>query len=174
LFGNCIIIRKKGLSAIAITDHDTIMGYKNAVLDGLTSTVEVIPGIELSTVYEGQSIHILGYYIDISTEIITDALQKHNQKYITSMIKLLRYLKSIGLEVSMDDINGNTDKINLQSIIDKMISKGIVRRYLNGGNRPDQYCFVKRGERKSLKYTMEEKKLDLVHSNYLCTVIVKP
>ena len=49
-----------GLSAIAITDHDTVAGYPEAAEAASASGIEVIPGIEISTRYRS-AVHILGY-----------------------------------------------------------------------------------------------------------------
>jgi predicted metal-dependent phosphoesterase TrpH len=54
--------KELGLSAIAITDHDTVSGCAEAMAEGKARGVEVIPGIELSSRY-GRTIHILGYYL---------------------------------------------------------------------------------------------------------------
>lgn len=53
----------QGLKAIAITDHDTILGHAEALSAGFDYGVEVVPGIEVSTKH-GVSVHILGYYIE--------------------------------------------------------------------------------------------------------------
>ncbi|MBR4993813.1 MAG: PHP domain-containing protein, partial [Lachnospiraceae bacterium] len=58
----------KGLSAIALTDHDTIDGLDEIIDYAKDKPVEVIPGIEFSTEYEGKDIHILGYFFDYSDE----------------------------------------------------------------------------------------------------------
>ena len=59
-----------GLSAVAVTDHDTTDGVERAILAGARYGIEVVPGVELST--EGldgvsEEIHILGYYINWRT-----------------------------------------------------------------------------------------------------------
>ena len=53
----------EGLSAIAVTDHDTVTGYFEAAAEGEKLGVEIVPGIEISTKYD-RAVHILGYYID--------------------------------------------------------------------------------------------------------------
>ncbi len=55
---------RKQLSAIAITDHDSIGGIKEAQEAALHTDLEVIPGVELSTESEGCEIHVVGLYID--------------------------------------------------------------------------------------------------------------
>mgnify|MGYP002767313997 CR=1 FL=1 len=76
---------KKGLTAFALTDHDTVSGLDRAInyadslrkktlstpfstpdsLNSPTSQIpEIIPGIELSTEYQGKDIHMVGLFID--------------------------------------------------------------------------------------------------------------
>ena len=51
-----------GLNALAITDHDTFAGYDAAVPFAQAAGLELICGIELSTRYQGGSVHLLGYF----------------------------------------------------------------------------------------------------------------
>ena len=62
-----------GLAAIAVTDHDTVSGYAEAAQAGQELGVEVVPGIEISTKYGG-AIHILGYYIDPTSDKLRPVL----------------------------------------------------------------------------------------------------
>ena len=54
--------KRVGLSALAITDHDTFAGYDAAAPLAKDAGLELICGIELSTRYQGQSVHLLGYF----------------------------------------------------------------------------------------------------------------
>ncbi|MBE9156129.1 PHP domain-containing protein [Nodosilinea sp. LEGE 06152] len=58
-----------GVKALAITDHDTLAGWDEALeasekasKEASGETLEVVPGVELSTVENGRSLHILGFY----------------------------------------------------------------------------------------------------------------
>ena len=55
---------KSGLDIIAITDHDTTLSVEEGIREGLDKNIRVIPGIELSTIHNNESIHILGYFKD--------------------------------------------------------------------------------------------------------------
>lgn len=57
---------KAGVQALAITDHDTIAGWAEAIAtaQALTQPMEIIPGVELSVTDGGRSLHILGFYPD--------------------------------------------------------------------------------------------------------------
>jgi predicted metal-dependent phosphoesterase TrpH len=53
-----------GVRILAISDHDTISGWEEALAAGTKYGVEIVPAIELSTVHRDCSLHILGYYPD--------------------------------------------------------------------------------------------------------------
>lgn len=56
------LAKKEQIGCIAVTDHDTISGLGEALKAGEQEEIQVIPGIELSTLHQGESIHILGYF----------------------------------------------------------------------------------------------------------------
>jgi predicted metal-dependent phosphoesterase TrpH len=52
-----------GVKALAITDHDTLAGWDRAIA-AAEDAIEIVPGLELSTVHRERSLHILGFYPD--------------------------------------------------------------------------------------------------------------
>jgi predicted metal-dependent phosphoesterase TrpH len=54
--------QRTGLKALAITDHDTFAGYDAARPIAEAAGLELVCGLELSTRYQGQSVHLLGYF----------------------------------------------------------------------------------------------------------------
>ncbi len=56
------LARRKGLRTLAITDHDTLEGYDDALPHAQAEGLELICGVELSTRFHGQTIHVLGYF----------------------------------------------------------------------------------------------------------------
>lgn len=57
---------KENIDIMSLTDHDTISGVLEAVVEGKKLGIKVIPGLELSTLYYKENIHILGYFNDIT------------------------------------------------------------------------------------------------------------
>jgi predicted metal-dependent phosphoesterase TrpH len=55
---------KQNINYLAITDHDTTLGIDVALTEAQNRNITVIPGIELSTYHNNESIHILGYFKD--------------------------------------------------------------------------------------------------------------
>lgn len=53
-----------GVRALAVTDHDTMSGWDEAFAAAALHGIEIVPGLELSTVHNGRSLHILGFYPD--------------------------------------------------------------------------------------------------------------
>lgn len=67
---------EKGLSAFALTDHDTVEGLDEALQAAQGQPVTVIPGIEFSTAYEEKDIHILGLFIDYKSPSFRSTLDE--------------------------------------------------------------------------------------------------
>lgn len=61
-----LLAKERNVDIIALTDHNTVAGNKQAVKSGQIHGVKVIPGIELSTRFNGKRVHILGYFTDDS------------------------------------------------------------------------------------------------------------
>jgi len=55
--------KKRGVRVLAITDHDTLSGIDEGIAFA-GNDLEIVPGVELSTVYNERSLHILGFYPD--------------------------------------------------------------------------------------------------------------
>lgn len=58
------LAKEAGLSAFALTDHDTVLGIERARCAAEDIGMELIPGIEFSTRWQYRDVHILGYWID--------------------------------------------------------------------------------------------------------------
>ncbi|WP_417897215.1 PHP domain-containing protein [Bacillus haimaensis] len=94
---------QKGISTIAITDHDTTAGLKEALQTGKEMGVTVIPGIELSTKHEGITIDILGYYIQ-ETEELTKVLKKMKEHREDRTQLIINKFCEIGMPISIEDV----------------------------------------------------------------------
>src|SRR5262245_35971786 len=70
------LARRSGLSAIAITDHDTLTGVGPARRAAEGTDVEVVAGVEVSSEYGGREIHLLGYFVSLEDTGLTAALDR--------------------------------------------------------------------------------------------------
>lgn len=101
---------KKDLAAVAVTDHDSIEGLDEALSHaaGLTEkglpSVEVIPGIEFSTKYDKQDVHIVGLYISYNSAEFQQALDDFVDSRINRNRKMCRNLQDAGIDISYEKL----------------------------------------------------------------------
>lgn len=96
------LAHKKNLMAFALTDHDTTDGIKEAVIAAKSYDIELIPGIELSTNYQNQDIHILGLGIDTEDVYFQEELMKFQDSRDIRNIKMIGKLQDAGIDITYD------------------------------------------------------------------------
>lgn len=97
---------EKGLTSFALTDHDTVDGLEEALqyAEKLQKNITVIPGIELSTEYEGKDVHIVGLAIDYKNDAFTAYLKDFVDSRITRNRKMCALLQGAGIAVSYEKL----------------------------------------------------------------------
>lgn len=103
---------KKGLKAIALTDHDTIAGIGDAKKAAENFPVEVIPGIELSCVYHGEEIHILGLFVNPEDECFVSGIDNLRKIREQRNEEMIRRFNEAGLSMTLSEVRGaNPDTV---------------------------------------------------------------
>ena len=98
---------KNNVEYLAITDHDTLGGLNEAIEESLKYDITLIPGIELSTQHNNESIHILGFFKDDSykSEELIEELAKIKDHRIVRAKRIVHKLKeTFNIEVNFDKI----------------------------------------------------------------------
>ncbi len=95
---------KKGLSAIAVTDHDTVSGIDEAVYYGERAGIEVIKGIELSTEYGETDIHIVGLFVNNKDSNFLSILSALREKRESRNLLMVEKLQELGLGITYEDV----------------------------------------------------------------------
>jgi predicted metal-dependent phosphoesterase TrpH len=96
--------KEKNLSAIAITDHDTIGGLSEADRQSKIYGIECIEGLELSAQKNDIEVHILGYFIDTKSKLLKDSLAEVCTFRNNRFISMAQNLRSLGLAVDIDEV----------------------------------------------------------------------
>lgn len=96
---------EKGVKALAITDHDTMAGWDEAIATATPLDLEIVPGLELSTVYNGRSMHILGFYPD--AEKLRSPLQERVEGRKRRARKMAAKLAELGYPIELPDLSGS-------------------------------------------------------------------
>lgn len=108
----------KGLSAVALTDHDTTDGLTEAINHGKAlsqagqPSIEVIPGIEFSTKHGDRDVHVVGLYISHESPEFYTKLQEFVNSRINRNIKMCQNLQKAGIDITFDKLQAkNPDAV---------------------------------------------------------------
>ncbi len=123
--------KEADLKAVGIVDHDTLDGIEEAYLTGKRWGVEIVPGIELSSQWDGNDIHIIGYYCDSSHPKIVDYIEKFIKKRYNRAKKMVQILNTMGINISMKDVVAEAKGkcIGRPHVATVLLEKGYISSY---------------------------------------------
>lgn len=118
-----------GVTALAITDHDTMDGVDEALAVGAEFGVEVVPGLEISVMHKKKALHILGYYMDPSDPDLAAALVTLQEARDRRNEKIIVKLKALGIDASVQELKdisglGQTGRPHIAKLL---MNHGMVR-----------------------------------------------
>ncbi|MDD7793037.1 PHP domain-containing protein [Clostridium sp. 'White wine YQ'] len=120
--------KENGSTMLAITDHDTVDSLEEASTIAKELSLEFIPGIELSTVHNGESIHMLGFFKDDSykNKELLDFLLSLKDHRVNRGRKIVENLKKyFNIEISYDNVlKRGKGVIARPHIADEIIASG--------------------------------------------------
>lgn len=93
-----------GLTAVALTDHDSVAGIQEALAESINLSLTFIPGLEMSSEYGEKDIHILGYFIDYTQVRLIEALVSLRAARIDRAAKMVEKLAELGLNISFSEV----------------------------------------------------------------------
>lgn len=93
-----------GVKALAITDHDTLDGLKEAIEAGVRYGVEIVPGLEISAEYSPGTMHILGYFIDLGSTQLQEQLNRLRAARDERNPRIVERLCALGMELSLEEV----------------------------------------------------------------------
>ncbi|NES95386.1 MAG: PHP domain-containing protein [Desertifilum sp. SIO1I2] len=91
-----------GVRALAITDHDTFNGWEEAISAAAKYDLEIVPGLELSTVHNHCSLHILGFYPN--PQLLREPLQERLEGRKRRAQRMLEKLASLGYPLTLPEM----------------------------------------------------------------------
>ena len=136
------IARARGLTAISITDHDTMEGTAEALDAGAALGIEIVPGLEMSVVHGSTHLHLLGYYADPGNNHLAGTLRDIQQARLERNNRIIEKLNDLSLVLTLSDVEakstlGQTGRPHIAQVL---LEKGYVAtidqafsRYLGRG-----------------------------------------
>ena len=124
------LAEETGLSAIALTDHNTVLGLKEFMKAGETSSVSTIPGCEFTTEYRHKEIHMVGLFLQ-------EAVWEDVENYFTQLKEskresnhlLIQNLQNAGYEITYEEAAASTEasEFNRAHVATLLRQKGYIR-----------------------------------------------
>lgn len=135
-----IIVQKAfnaGLTAISITDHDSIAGIEETRKIAANYNIEVINGIELSAEFNGKELHILAYFFDLHNEALNMLLDFSKIERRKRAERILKKLNYNDYELSLKDVLkiSKNSTIGRPHIAQVMIDKGYAINHQQAFNK---------------------------------------
>ena len=124
------LAEEKGLSALALTDHNTSGGLKRFMEAGKKSRVITIPGCEFSTEWNGKEIHVVGlFFKEKYWPEIDDFLELAHIAKVNSNTRLIDLLAADGYDITFEEVSalsGGKD-FNRSHVARVLVQKGVVQ-----------------------------------------------
>ncbi len=114
--------KNQGLSAFALTDHDTVDGVKQARKAAEKAGIELIPGVELSTEYKKKEVHIVGLFLDEDNPALLSHLAEFRDNRDNRNEKMYRLLQQEGFDI--------TEKALRECFPDAVLTRAHIARFL--------------------------------------------
>lgn len=141
--------KNQGLSAFALTDHDTVDGVKRARKAAGELGIELISGVELSTEYREKEVHMVGLFLDEDNRELLDHLADFRDNRYHRNEKMYELLRQEGFDITKDSLREMfPDAVLTRAHIARfLVEKGYVKdiktvfaKYIGDGCR----CYVPR------------------------------
>lgn len=118
-----------GLTALALTDHDTVEGNNEAIAYGNKVGVEIIPGVEVSVVHKNRTMHILGYWVDSDDSDLQRRLAVIQKARHVRNERIIQRLVGLGIDASLGELKQQSTcgEVGRPHIASLLISKGVVK-----------------------------------------------
>jgi len=126
------IVRKsaeQGLTVIALADHDSVDGVAPALAAArVFSGLKVIPGVEISTYVPRGEVHILGYFIDYTSEELRVRLERMRDSRRDRAQRMIAKLGDLGIHIEWERVQeiAGTGSMGRPHIAQALLEKGYV------------------------------------------------
>ncbi len=133
------------LDVVALTDHDSTTGWDEAQSEADRVGIRLVRGIEISTRFQGESVHLLGYEFDPEHPALVAELRRVLDGRDNRLPDVLRKLAEHGIDITLEDVaaqSGDAAASGRPHIADAMVAKGYIAHrgeafdgWLNTGGR---------------------------------------
>lgn len=125
------IVRRVQLAAFAVTDHDTLDGYRGICRLLRPDDPELISGVELSALAGDRDLHILAYFVDPDDSGLREALAAFKKRRDDRGEEMVAKLNQLGVRVTFEAVKkaAGDGVVGRPHIAEAMVACGAVNSY---------------------------------------------
>ncbi len=137
-----LLAKKEGLKALALTDHDTIDGLREAYETAREVKLDFLCGVEISIKFDGPGhFHLLGYFLSPDIKGIEETLSLLKKARNRRNELMIEKLRSLGVEITLEELSAIAKgEIGRPHFAKLLVEKGVVRNFEEAFER-----FLKKG-----------------------------
>jgi predicted metal-dependent phosphoesterase TrpH len=123
------LAKAQGVHVIAVTDHDSVEAIPECLEEGRAQGVRVIPGIEMSSRFEGHDVHVLGYGIDHRAPALLQRLEGLHEGRRARVGRICEKLQALGVALEPADVlqEAGGKSVGRKHVARALLRKGLVR-----------------------------------------------
>ena len=121
-------VKSIGLQTVSITDHDTIAGYLQAKESAAELEIELIPGVEITSIWSSREVHLLAYGFDEEDPAFVNLLARQRKARRIRMRSIVAELNKKGVDIDYDEVRAiaHTGNVGRPHAASLLIKKGYV------------------------------------------------
>ncbi len=122
------LAHKAGVTALAITDHDIMTGVAEATVTGQQLGIEIIPGVEISSMLGDSELHVLGYFLDPQEAGLNERLTVLRESRHRRNPQIIDRLQALGIDITYQEVLAlaGTGSVGRPHIARILMGKGVV------------------------------------------------
>ena len=120
---------RAGLTTVALTDHDTTLGWGEASDAARRLGIALVPGIEVSCSRRGRSVHLLAYLPDPSHSELCAELERARTSRDTRLERMVGLMAADGIPVTLEQVLAQVEEgatAGRPHIADALLASGVV------------------------------------------------
>jgi hypothetical protein len=98
------LAKENNLKAISISDHDTVAAYPKAIFLGKKLDVEIIPSLELTTIFDNREFHLLLPFVDWTSGEVAKLIVQVTKRRFQEAKERVEKLKQLGFKITWEEV----------------------------------------------------------------------
>jgi 3',5'-nucleoside bisphosphate phosphatase len=115
-----------GIRTMSVTDHDTMASVASAARAAAAAGIELVPGIEMTAVFAGRDVHVLGYYVDANASELREHTDAQRASRVQRAREIAALLASLRVPIDIEGLVARAPAGDAKSLARPQIARALV------------------------------------------------